>query len=321
MEILLDDRLNFYKAEMHCHSTNSDGTVPVSEQKRLFKEQGYSVVAFTDHEHLVDNSHLDDEDFLTVTSCEIAIKENPAASTLTSTNMRVCHLNFYALDQHNTLTPCYNSVYDHFSKCEVRYEGEFDRVYSGEGISEIIRTAHEKGFLVSYNHPDWSLESAVDYLQYKNLDFVEVFNNACYLSGNESYNIQALDHFWRKGEAPWCVMADDSHSVNAMFGGWIKINAPQLKYDVIMDALRAGRFYASRGPEIFRLVRDGNKVRIKTSSAQMIAISTGSRRTSAIIKDGVTSGEFTLCANDGYFRITVTDKYGKQAITQPYSVR
>ena len=81
MQILLNKNKPFFKAAMHCHSTNSDGKLSVQEQKELFKKQGYSVVAFTDHEHLIDNSHLDDEDFLTITSCEIAIKEFPEQST------------------------------------------------------------------------------------------------------------------------------------------------------------------------------------------------------------------------------------------------
>ena len=36
----------------------------VEEIKEHYKANGYSIVAFTDHEHLIDNSHLDDDDFL-----------------------------------------------------------------------------------------------------------------------------------------------------------------------------------------------------------------------------------------------------------------
>ena len=106
----MNDAQPFYKAQLHCHSLNSDGKIGVEEQKRLFKERGYSVVAFTDHEHLVDNSYLDDDDFLTITSCEVAIKEDAHKSTLKDRNMKAIHLNFYALDQHNVITPCYNST-------------------------------------------------------------------------------------------------------------------------------------------------------------------------------------------------------------------
>ena len=181
MQILLDENKKYFKAQLHCHSKNSDGGLTVEQQKELFKEKGYSVIAFTDHEHLVDNSFLDDENFLTITSCEVAIKEFPKESTMKNYNMRVTHLNFYALDQHNDLTPCYNSVYDHFItdtvKGKVKFNGEYQREYSPKGLNQMIMDAKQQGFLVSYNHPDWSLESACDYLNYENFDFVEIYNH------------------------------------------------------------------------------------------------------------------------------------------------
>ena len=54
VQILLNKNKPFFKAAMHSHSTNSDGRLTVSEQKELFKAEGYSVVAFTDHEHLIE---------------------------------------------------------------------------------------------------------------------------------------------------------------------------------------------------------------------------------------------------------------------------
>ena len=107
MKVFLDSSKNFYKANLHCHSVYSDGKLTVEELKKRYKEKGYSIVAFTDHEHLIDNTRLDDEDFLTITSCEIAIKEFPTVSTGVNQNMKVVHLNFYAKDPHNIKTPCY----------------------------------------------------------------------------------------------------------------------------------------------------------------------------------------------------------------------
>ena len=57
----------FYKANLHCHSTCSDGTLTPEEIKEIYKSNGYSVVAYSDHNVLIDHSDLDDEDFLTVT--------------------------------------------------------------------------------------------------------------------------------------------------------------------------------------------------------------------------------------------------------------
>ncbi|MBR6765249.1 MAG: PHP domain-containing protein [Clostridia bacterium] len=324
MQKLLDNEKYFFKAQLHCHSTYSDGTVTVEEQKKLFKENGYSVVAFTDHEHLIDNSRLDDEGFLTITSCELAIKEFATLSTLKKLDMRVAHLNLYARDQHNTVTPCYSSVYDHYINDEIKdrinFEGEYQMEYSPECINRIIKTAKEKGFLVSYNHPEWSLENATDYLQYEGLDFVEVYNHTCAYDGGESYSINVLDDMLRSGKKVYATMCDDSHKRETMFGGWVMINADRLEYGTIITALENGSFYCTQGPEIYSLIREGDTVKINTSCAKQIAISTRGRRTEAVNGKDITQGEFSLRNDDGYFRITVIDKYGNHAHTQAYKI-
>ena len=324
MQILLNKNKPFFKAAMHCHSTNSDGKLSVQEQKELFKKQGYSVVAFTDHEHLIDNSFLDDKDFLTITSCEIAIKEFKNQSTMKNTLMRVTHLNFYALDQHNIVTPCYNSVYDHFKnpsiEDKIKFNGEYNREYSKDGINAIIKEAKSQGFLVSYNHPDWSLEDATDYLQYENFDFVEIYNHTCSVDGGEGYQIKVFDDILRNNKKVFATMADDSHKIEHMFGGFIMINAPKLDYTTIMSALKNGEFYSSQGPLIYSLIKNGKEVTVECSNAKRICLSTKGRRCDAKIGKDLTKATFKLKDTDGYFRITVVDEFNNHAHTQSYEI-
>ena len=167
-KILLTSEKNFYKGNMHAHSTLSDGKQTPEEVKELFKANGYSFVAFTDHEVIFDNSHLDDDEFIALTGVEYAIKEFPDQSTVKNLHMKVCHLNLYAKDQHNTNCVCYSAKFDHHTSPEhhaeaMRKFGDYERVYSAEGINEIIKTASENGFLVQYNHPNWSLENYSQY--------------------------------------------------------------------------------------------------------------------------------------------------------------
>ena len=323
MQILLDKNKKFYKANLHCHSTFSDGKYTPEELKDKFMAKGYSIVAFTDHEHIIDQSHLTDESFLAITSCEVAIKEFPEQSTLKNWNMRVCHLNFYALDPHNTVTPCYNAVYDHFVKPgfqdRVQYEHEYERVYSAAGINEMIRIAKEKGFIVSYTHPVWSLENATDYLNYEGMFAIEIYNNSVVTHGGSDYTVNAFDDLLRAGKKVFCTMTDDCHG-DDMFGGFVMINAEKLDYDTIMTCLKKGTFYASQGPEIFGLVREGNKVIVETSEAVQISYSTRGRRTKAVRGENLTKAEFEILPQDEYFRITVRDEWGRYAHTQAYEV-
>ena len=325
-KILLDSNKNYYKANLHCHSTKSDGKMTVEEVKELYKKNGYSVVAFTDHEHLIDNSYLNDDEFLTITSCELAIKEFPELSTLVKTDMKVAHLNLYAKDSKNIDTPCYNSVYDHYVTDEIKDEivhtcGEYEREYSHKGITEMIRIANEKGFLVTYNHPVWSLENATDYLGYKGLWALEIYNNACAVSGRVEYNINAYDDFLRSGERIACVSADDNHKQSDCCGGWVMINAQKLEYGTIMDALENHNIYSSIGPEIIELYVEKNIAHLTFSKGIFATMSTCGRRVvkkEAENPDGVNKVEFEILPTDGYIRFDVVDREGKRANTCAY---
>lgn len=191
---MLDSKKNYYKANLHCHSNDSNGRLSKEEIKEEFKKHGYSIVAFTDHEHVLDNSYLDDEDFLTVTSCELAIKEIPADSTLVNQTMRVTHLNFYALDQHNTVTPCYSSLYDHFKnpriEDKIKFRGEYQRVYSADGINDIVKKARQAGFIVSYNHPVWSNENATQYLNYDGYFRISIKDSQGNYAYSQGYDVK-----------------------------------------------------------------------------------------------------------------------------------
>ena len=333
MKVFLDSSKNFYKANLHCHSVYSDGKLTVEELKKRYKEKGYSIVAFTDHEHLIDNTRLDDEDFLTITSCEIAIKEFPTVSTGVNQNMKVVHLNFYAKDPHNIKTPCYSSLFDtrvnDYNRDLIwQSEVNFDRVYSGKGVCEIIDIANKEGFLVSYNHPTWSLESALDYAHYNNLFAVEIYNHSCMRNGLHD-DETAFDTMLRLGKKIYCTACDDNHNstgeflpLDDSFGGWVMINADKLEYTTVMNALENGDFYASTGAEIFDITYDEGVVSVKTGKAKKITYIARSRRSMSVCAgegEFVDSAKFPVKEQDGYFRIRVESEKG-MAYSQAFEI-
>ena len=327
IKVLLDKHKGFYKANLHCHSTNSDGYFSPQELKEQYLAKGYSVVAFSDHEHLIDNSYLNDEHFVAITACELAIKEFPKQSTLSNQKMRVCHLNLYALNPHNVITPCYSSVYDHFITEQVKglvcFEKEYNRVYSQNGINEMIKIAKDNGFLVCYNHPTWSLETALDYLRYESLFAVEIYNTGCIRAGLYSDDEHVFDDMLRAGKQVFCICADDNHEEGEQFGGWVYINADRLDYESVMGALKNGEFYASTGPQILSLVQEGELVRIQTSPCKKISLITAGRRgvaKTALDGEYLSGATFDLHKGDEYFRIRILDEFGHKAYTQAYEI-
>ena len=89
MEILLDSKKPFFKANLHCHTTVSDGRMSPEETKNIFKKKGYSVVAFTDHDVMVPHPELADEEFLPLNGYEMEVTEvNEKAARFKKT----CHM-------------------------------------------------------------------------------------------------------------------------------------------------------------------------------------------------------------------------------------
>ena len=332
MKILLDEKKGYLKANMHCHTTFSDGRLTPEEIKEAYLAEGYSVVAFTDHEHVVDQSHLSDERFLALVGCEVAIKEIPTESTMTNQQMKVCHLSFFALNPKNPITPCYNSVADHFvtesARGKFTPDGEYKRSYTHKGISDMIKRAHDMGYLVSYNHPSWSLENSFDYLGYAGLDFVEIYNTGCAKEGHVD-DERVFEDMLLSGRRIFCIAGDDNHNrvplsspASDSFGGYIMINEDKLEYSAVMKALWQGKFYVSTGAKILSVTKDGSTVTVRTSAAESIHLRTGGRRCRSAYSeggDGICEATFTLDPADGYFRIKVVAKNGV-AYSQAYPI-
>ena len=72
---LLPESGNFYKANLHCHSTLSDGRLTPEQLKKAYMDKGYSIIAYTDHDIMLDHSDLAEENFLPLRSYEMEITE------------------------------------------------------------------------------------------------------------------------------------------------------------------------------------------------------------------------------------------------------
>ena len=330
-KILLDSNKKFFKGNLHCHSNLSDGNLTPNELKELYKSNGYSFIAITDHDILHSHSYLDDKDFLTITSMECSIKEFPNVSTLVNTDMKVCHINFYAKKQDNTFNFCYYSKFDKYSTSAVKKEfiekfGDNERVYSYKDINKLISNGKKNGFFACYNHPRWSLENYKQYGKYKGFWGVEVFNNSCLGLGIHEYNENVLDDFLRDGKKIFASCGDDNHNPpinNDSFGAFVMVNAKTLTYNNIIKGLLNGEFYSSQGPIIKSLIVEDNVIKIECSSCRNIALTTKgriSKNVCATDTNGICYAEFPLENKYGYFRITITDNCGKKAVTQAYDV-
>lgn len=308
-EYLLPGNCNFYKANVHAHSSLSDGSYSPSELKELYKKHGYSILSVTDHFKLCDHSNLSDNEFLMITGCELAVAE-PGDCLFKF--KKCCHLNLYSREPHN------EKLFD------------FSAEYTPEGINKIIADANSNGFLVCYNHPSWSMEDYNFYSQYSGLFAMEIYNTLSHVNGIDEFNIHEYDVMLRSGKKLYPIAADDCHSNFSdthpfcdMFGGYIMVASADLSYKSIINALENGDFYASTGPEIYELYIEDNITRIKCSEVCEIKFVTGVRQSgrTAVPNNSsgyITEAEFPINRDNKYIRFEITDMNGKKANTRAY---
>jgi len=87
-----------------------------------------------------------------------------------------------------------------------------------------------------------------------------------------------------------------------------------------MDALFAGNFFASQGPEIYLLRGDEEIIYMKCSPAKRIYLATNGRRVQRRFCDDTPLCEavFDMPKDNTYFRITIEDHNGNHANTNAY---
>lgn len=330
---LLPEQGNFYKANLHCHTTLSDGSLTPEEVKKIYKEKEYSVIAYTDHDIMIPHPELADEDFLPLNAFEMEINEPRNADF---PEIKCCHLCFIALEPDQVVQPCWHRSryrfgnapkYEHLVKFDEN-EPDYVREYTPEGINDMICRCREKGFFITYNHPTWSLESYGEYMHYEGMQAMEICNYGCVVEGYDDYNPRVYDDMLRGGKRIYCIATDDNHNHGEIgtrrfdsFGGFTMIKADKLDYRTITAALEAGNFYASQGPEIHALWFEDGKLHIRCAPADRIILTTGIRRCAMVWAEPgetVTEAVFDVRPEDIYARITVIDGAGWHADTNAY---
>ena len=325
--ILIGEKRQF-KANLHSHSTLSDGSLSPEELKRVYKARGYSVLAITDHDYPYDHSAMSEDDFLMLTGYEATIRVDP--DNKYDIYAPEIHINLFAREAGNVTLLCYAPHHcKHLHKnpeylASIPKAGSVaPRIYGVDYVNEFVKVANEVGYICSHNHPSWSLEEDETVYQYRGFFSMEIRNHI-----SLEYNAALYDKLLRKGRRIFCHGADDNHNrppldsrYSDSFGAFTYILADKLDYASVFSALEKGDFYASQGPEIHELRIEDGKAFIKTSAADKIFMHFGSKHLGLVYDesgDGITEASFDVPKDAPYLRFSVWDKSGRSADTRGY---
>jgi len=281
----------WYKANLHCHTTLSDGEATPQQRIDQCAEAGYQILALTDHWTTNDLSALDSRGLLLIGGIEV----HPSRGD------KPMH-HFVGLG----VTHPYTTERD-------------DPLPAQERIDDL----RARGAEVIYAHPRWTGQNVHDMLALDGWRAFEIYNSTCAKVGRPESDA-IWDDLCEAGVLVGGLASDDVHRGRDIFRAWTMFKMPEPTFDAFMTALRTGAYYATCGPEIkrFEIGDDGQAV-VECSPAREVhlhATAPGGRSFYADEQGGpIERIEFSIDPRWGwrYVRLTVVDAEGRKAWGNP----
>lgn len=302
---------SFYKTNLHCHTTISDGIMTPEEVKATYMAMGYDAVCFTDHEVLVGHEELCDEHFVALHGYEVQLMKRQGEQTGL---FEPCyHFNLIAKRQDTRALAPFDRLEGYR---EPKTDTEWRQSYGGVWLNPYIKAATDAGFLMNYNHPQWSLQTMEDYSSFCGLLGVEVINGGCFgFNDNTSIHMEIL---LRRGQNVLPIAGDDNHGYKECGRAFTMICAKSLSYDALIEGLTKGDCYASEAPKILELSLEGNQFLLRTDRpCRAVLLSEGRHIRECDFTESAAL-EFKPSSAGRYIRFELRDKEGKRAFTRAY---
>jgi hypothetical protein len=197
---------------------------------------------------------------------------------------------------------------------------DFAPTTAAETGPELAARCVAAGAFVALPHPAWNGMTMGDADAIPCAHAVELYNHTSHVEEDRGDGTVMLDALLSKGRRIWGCATDDAHfKRNDWFGGWVMVKAETLEPEALVEALKAGRFYSSQGPEIHALQVSSTEVIVECSPAStIIALGRGSagafshgagQRSARLPLDKFRKG--------GWLRVVVVDEAGRRAWSNP----
>ena len=292
----------FYRGDLHTHSTLSDGVLPPEEVCRRYRAEGYDFIALTDHfvgrfgYPIADTLPFRSEGFTTILGAEL--------HSGAMQNGELWHILAVGLpaDFAPSNTPDFTPVADQ---------------ETGAQIAERARAA---GAFVAIAHPQWSGLTLSDARSITAAHAVEIYNHGCAMGCDRGDGFSIADLLLSEGRDLSLIATDDAHFYEPdHFGGWVMVKAAANDPDALLSALKAGDFYASQGPELRDVTISETEVTVESSAVSAVIVQGKGSASVAVHGHSMTraSVPLTRFATSPWIRVTVMDRAGKKAWSNP----
>lgn len=270
----------WYKVGLHIHTTLSDGRVTPETSAKIYKDNGFDLIAMTDHWKYHGEDSI--SGLKIISGCE------------------------YNFGTHNSL-----SGVMHIVGVGMDYDPNLSREDSRQTVIDKI---NESGGIAILAHPAWSLNTVDDVTELTGFTATEIYNTVSDVNqSHRPYSGYFVDIAANKGIVYKLVATDDAHYYdgNDEAKSYIMVNAASDSKEDILTAIRKGDFFATQGPWL-SVKKDGEVIKVECSECVKIAFVSNSvfERDKILRADALTSGEYKVKDYEKWVRVEVSDKNG-----------
>lgn len=316
-----------YRGNLHAHSLNSDGGMTPEQVCAAYRQQGYDFLTITDHYSqeynypITDTTMYRDNEFTTLIGAEL---HAPALA-----NGQEWHILASGLPL------------------------DFGGLRHGETGPQLAERAVNAGAFVGLAHPAWYGATVEDLQSIPVAHAVEVFNEICGALSDRSESWFLVDQLLVAGRRVTAFGADDAHffrssdelpdpstdgddltkaesrngsgageTLPSGFSAWVWVHAERLDPDLLVESLKAGRYYTSQGPRIHDIMVSEDKTELTVINSPAVSVyvtgDPGIYTLGANHAKQITKSTFSISDHkDSYCRVIVVDAAGKRAWSNP----
>jgi hypothetical protein len=280
----------WFKGNLHVHTTESDGKLSPQEVVAAYAGHGYDFLSITDHRKVTDVAALDSMGMLLLPGMEM-----DGGKTQVDGSYHIV-----AIGGQPGLAP--------------------EQSWSAQ---ELIDYGVEHCEFVFMAHPAWLSQNINDFTSLDGFLGMEVYNTTCHHGIGRGHSEVHWDDLLATGRRAFGFAVDDAHwGYDDAFAGYIMVRAEMCEHAAIIDAIKAGHFYASNGPTIEYLERDGEKLYVRCSPCFEIRTicplpGRGMTTYRTDYKPPFTEVEFTIADGTDPVRVECINEVGDKAWSNP----
>jgi hypothetical protein len=201
---------------------------------------------------------------------------------------------------------------------------DFAPTAAAETGPQLAARALASGAFVAIPHPEWYGLTQADAATIVNAHAVEVYNHTSHIHAGRGGGSYFLDEMLIAGRRINALACDDAHfNISAdenrdAFGGWVKVKSGANDASALVEALKAGHYYSSQGPDILAMTRDGSELVVETSPSHQILLAGPNSLSVQASGTAMTEARLSLERFAGkWSRLIVVDETGRLAWSNP----